>query len=453
MSKDTVAAISTPLGEGGIGIVRISGESAFSVADRIFTSVSGKKVSEIKGYTALFGFVHENGEKLDEAVALKFVSPKSYTGENVVEISVHSGLFVLKQVLRLAVLNGARTANPGEFTERAYLNGKLDLTEAESVMGIISSANAQQLKIAAAAKSGRIGKATEEITDILLKIASGIAVYSDYPDEEFEGANVNDFEKMLGEAEEKLQSLVSSFDVGRMITGGIETAIVGRPNVGKSTLMNMLSGTERSIVTSVAGTTRDVVEDTVMLGDTLLKLYDTAGIRETEDIVEKVGVERAKEKLKNAQLVLAVFDVSEPLTDEDLKLIDSIKETPAIAVLNKTDKGINTDEEAFGDLIKVYISAETGEGKKELEAAVTKKAGLDRLDTCSAVLLTERQKERALNALTAVGKAKDALLSGMTVDAVGVLTDDAVNELFSLTGKRITEEVANEVFRRFCVGK
>jgi len=455
VQKSTIAAISTPLGEGGIGIVRISGESAKSVADRIFRSICGKKISEAAGYTALYGNVVNNGQIIDEVVALVFTSPKSYTGEDTVEISAHGGTYVVKQVLRAALQNGARPAEAGEFTKRAFLNGKMDLTQAESVMGIISATGNQALLASVSALDGAVSQTINSIKGQLLEAASRVAAFSDFPDEEPEFSGIDMLGCLIEDAKTRLDLLLKNYDAGRVLREGINTVIIGKPNVGKSTLMNLLTGCERSIVTSVAGTTRDIVEETVMLGDIKLRLADTAGLHDTEDEVEKIGVERAIQRLKTAQLIIAVFDSSGPLTEQDKKLLETAEGHPIVAVLNKSDLNAVIDEEWFVQkgIPTVTISAKNCEGTELLQSQIERIVGINNLNSDVAVMSSERQRECAERARNLLAEALDILNMGMTFDAIGVIIDDALASLMELTGERVTIEVANEVFKRFCVGK
>ena len=451
MAEKTIAAISTPSGEGGIGIIRISGEESALVADRVFRNINGKTVSSLSGYSALFGHVYNGEELLDEAVVTRFIAPHSYTGEDVVEISCHGGSVVLSLVLRAVLSAGAALASAGEFTKRAFLNGKLDLAEAESVMGLISSKSEQELKIHLAAKSGRISKEIERAETALIALAANFAAYSDYPDEDLPELQPEAFEQLLLEAEGILLTLLSTYDSGKIIRDGIKTAIVGKPNVGKSTLMNLLVGEERSIVTSVAGTTRDVIEERIKCGRLTLSLADTAGIHASNDTVESVGVELAKSRIDTAQLILAVFDAAAPLDNDDLEILSLIRDKKSLVILNKTDKAdIIEMPEGFKT---VKISAKEGTGANELVAAIEEIAGVADLDASSAVILNERQRDLADKALACVSEAKALLLGGYTVDAVSVCVDDALSYLYTFLGKRVTNEVADEVFRRFCVGK
>lgn len=451
----TIAAISTGMAAGGIGIVRISGENAIKIADSIFRSLGGKKIAEISGYSALYGKAVDGEDVLDTAVALLFRAPKSYTGEDVVEISCHGGLYITKRVLRAALSAGAVPAEPGEFTKRAFLNGKMDLTGAESVMNIISAQGEEAEKIALSVLEGGLFKDIKKISDKLLYDMALLSAWVDYPYEEIEELSNENLGSDIRESLESLEKLINNYDTGRIIIEGVDTAIVGRPNVGKSTLMNLLSGTERSIVTEIAGTTRDIVEDTVTLGGTVLHLSDTAGVRETDDTVESIGVDRAIKRLETAQLVLAVFDASRPLSDDDRRLMSLCKGKNAIGIINKTDLVNNylTDELKDNFRKLVFISAKTGDGKNRLEEAVTELLGTADFDTGAAALINERQLECCKNALKALKEAEEALACGLTMDAVTVCLDSAVESLLVLTGEKATESVVNEIFAHFCVGK
>lgn len=453
MKNRTIAAIATPIGEGGIAVVRISGDDAQIIADRIFKSATGRKISELKGYSALFGEVISNGEVIDNAVALNFRAPRSYTGENVVEISVHGGRYVVKDVLRAALASGAFAAEPGEFTKRAFLNGKLDLIEAEAVMGIISAHSKSELNLSYSTLCGKVSREIEEIKEKLVAVAASVAVFSDYPDEELPELNKENFSALLSGAAQKLKSMLDSFDAGKVLREGIDTAIVGKPNVGKSTLMNLLSHKQRSIVTEIAGTTRDIIEDTVMVGDIMLRLSDTAGIHKTEDAVEAAGILLAEEKKKTAQLVLAVFDLSRPIDSNDIALLEGVSKQNTIVVLNKSDIALDLDLNVFEGFEKVFISAKNGEGEEELANIIAKITKVANINPDSAVLGSERQRDCAMRALAAAEDAKAALECGQTIDAVGVCIDDALAALYELTGERATNTVTDEIFRRFCVGK
>ena len=451
----TVAAISTGRAPGGIGIVRISGENAIDIADKVFSSFNGKKLSDLAGYSALYGKAYDETGNIDNVVALVFKAPKSYTGEDVVEISCHGGLFVTDKVLKAVYDAGAIPAEAGEFTKRAFLNGKMDLTSAESVMNIISAQGEQAEKIALGVLEGRLFKEIKKINDKLVYDLALLSAWVDYPYEEIEDLSENNLKEHIDESIEKLEKLINDFSKGQIIMEGVDTAIVGCPNVGKSTLMNLLSGTEKSIVTEIAGTTRDIVEDTVNVGGITLRLADTAGVRETEDVVESIGVDRAVKRLEKAELVLAVFDASRPLTDADRGLIDLCKDKNAIGIINKTDldKNYLADElkEKFSKLI--FISAKTGKGKEELTRAIEQTLGTADFDTSATAIVNERQKDCCKKALDALKDADNALMLGLTMDAVTVCLDSAIENLMILTGEKATELVVNEIFAQFCVGK
>ncbi|MEE0928992.1 MAG: tRNA uridine-5-carboxymethylaminomethyl(34) synthesis GTPase MnmE [Acutalibacteraceae bacterium] len=453
MAEKTIAAISTPAGQGGIGVIRISGEEAITVADRVFKAISGKKLCSLSGYTALFGHIYDGEELIDEAVATVFLAPKSYTGENVCELSCHGGQYVTATVLRACLSAGATLAAAGEFTKRAFLNGKLDLIEAESVMGLISAGSRQELQLQLTAKQGATGRAIEKIEAALLELSADFAAYSDYPDEDLPDLAPENFLRLLTSAREGLSALLSTFDAGKVIREGLKTAIIGKPNVGKSTLMNMLSGEKRSIVTDIAGTTRDVVENTVSFGGLTLILADTAGIRSTDDPVEGVGVDLAKERIASSQLVLALFDGSAQSDADDSDILSLLSPENTVIILNKSDKGQTLSEGDFRGFRVVTLSAKEGHGAEELKSAITEIAGTAELDPSAAVILSERQRDLAQKALSAVCEAENLLSAGYTIDAVSVCVDEALSVLYTIDGKRVTNEVADEVFRRFCVGK
>ena len=453
--NDTIAALSTPLAPGGISVIRISGDNAIEVADKIVKTTSGKKLTSLRGYTAAHGKVYNGDEVLDECVALVFRKPKSYTGEDTVEISCHGGVLVSSKVLRAVFNAGARPAQGGEFTKRAFLNGKMDLSEAEAVMSLISARGEGGMKAALTALDGALSKKIDGYCNILVSAAANMAAWVDYPDDEIPELDFGVLKASLSEVYDGLEALLGRFDAGKAITDGVETAIVGKPNVGKSALMNMLSGFRRSIVTDIAGTTRDIVEETVRVGRVLLNLADTAGIRESEDAVESIGVEMAKDKIENAGLILAVFDVSRGLDESDEEILELCKGREVIGVINKTDLPCKADveriKEALGEVI--FISALKGDGEKELSEAIERALGTDKIDTSQAMLTTERQRRSAEKALSSIREAIDAVEMGITMDAVNVCIDSAIEDLLELTGKKAREAVVDEVFSRFCVGK
>ncbi len=450
-----IAAISTPLGTGGVGIIRISGKNATEIADRIFVSVNGIKLSSSKGYRAYFGRIFDGETAVDEVVCLVFRAPHSYTGEDVVEINCHGGVVLLKKILRLVLQNGAQAAAPGEFTKRAFLNGKLDLSEAESVMTLISAQGEQGANAAFNQLEGSLSRKIEKINSSLLSLAAHIAAWVDYPDDEIEELGNNELYSTIYNAHLELCALLSNFDSGMAVTNGVEAAIVGKPNVGKSTLMNLLTGYDRSIVTEIEGTTRDIVEETVNLNGCILRISDTAGMRETGDIVEKLGVERSRKKLERAAIVFAVFDLSKPLSDEDKELIDECKDKNVIPIINKTDLEPRLDVDYIKNKLgsPLFISAKIGDGYNELCDRVAELMGTKNFDTTSAMLVNERQRICCQKASDALKDALEALNIGLTPDAIGVCIDDAIAALLELTGQKASEAVVDEVFKQFCVGK
>lgn len=454
-SNKVIAAIATAQAAGGVGMIRVSGEKAMEICDKIFNAVSGNKLENSKGYRAHFGRVHDSDGDIDECVALVFRAPHSYTGENVVELSCHGGLYVLKRVLRAVLGAGAVPARAGEFTERAFLNGKMDLTQAEAVMDLIGAQGKQAADAALTALGGTLSREIEVNTEKLVNVCAHLSAWVDYPDEEIEELENDEMLDTVNEVEKALEKLISTYDSGKVLTQGVKTAIVGRPNVGKSTLMNMLVGSQRSIVTSYAGTTRDIVEDTVTLGGISLHLSDTAGIRESDDPIEAIGVDMAKDRLQKSEFVIAVFDGSEELTKEDKDILDFCKDKLCLGVINKTDLDVKVVRSEIAEYIDtiVEISAEKLNGREELESAAAKLLETDRIDTTQAMLTGERQYLAVTEALSCVREAKFALTSGITLDAVNVSLDCAIEKLLELTGRKASDEVVNEIFSQFCVGK
>lgn len=451
----TIAAISTAQGQGGIGVIRVSGEQAFTIVDKIFKSVSGKKIMDIKGYTALFGHIYNNEEVLDEAVVLKYVAPKSFTGENVVEISCHGGMYITKEVLNAVIMAGASLAEPGEFTKRAYLNGKMDLTEAESVMDIISAKSKSAARAALFVKNGALFKKSQQVKQLLLDKAAHLSAWADYPEEDIPEVSEDSIMEAIEESISILEKLLSTYDMGQVVKEGIDTVIAGRPNAGKSTLMNLLVGREKSIVTNIAGTTRDVVEDTVLVGNVMLKLSDTAGIRDTDNEIEKIGVQKTFDKINGAGLVIALFDNNEVLNSEDIDLINKIKDMPCIAVINKIDLEDKVDKKYITDNIEnvVYISAKQQDNIDELKNMIEKIAGTEDFDPSAGIIANERQKNAIRNAVNSLYEAKESLAMSMTMDAITVSLQETIDYLLELTGEKAGEEIVDSVFHNFCVGK
>lgn len=455
MSNKTIAAISTAQGAGGIGIIRISGDNAIDIADKVFKSVSGKKISDIKGYTALYGSVYSDGNKIDECVALLFRNPHSYTGENVVELSCHGGLVVIKNVLRAVLNSGAVLAEAGEFTKRAFLNGKMGLTEAEAVMDIIGAKGNQSAKAAMACLEGKLRKRIDNIKESLINSAAHLSAWADYPEEDIPEVTNDALKLSIQKGIDELENLLSQYDKGKVIKEGIDTVIAGKANVGKSTLMNLLSGCERSIVTNIPGTTRDIVEETIILNDIAINLSDTAGIRTTDDLVESIGVGKAKSRIMNSSLVLAVFDGSRELDSDDIEILSILDKNNTIAIINKSDLECILDTDKIKNYVNhiIFISAKDGSGIEKLEKEIISIMGTDNINSSEGMIANERQRFSAQEALNYLKESLESLEYGMTLDAVTVSLEYAIQSLLELTGERVTEAVVSSVFSHFCVGK
>ena len=451
----TVAAIATPNAAGGIGIVRISGPEAISVAEKIFRPKGSKKLSDMPGYSVLFGSVFNGDSPLDQCIAILYRAPRSYTGEDVVELQCHGGLTLMQLVLRLVLAAGAEPAGPGEFTKRAFLNGKLDLSEAESVMDLISAHGEQAANAAFHALEGSLSREVRADADVLVAASAHMAAWADYPDEDVPALEMDVLIKQYREVRSKLQDLTSRFDAGQAVTAGIDTVISGRPNVGKSTLMNRLLGRDRSIVTSVAGTTRDVIEETARVGNVVLRLSDTAGLHESDDPVESIGIQMAHKRLSHADLILAVFDGNEPLNGQDMQILEACKGRNSIAVINKTDLGNVISEEDVSPYVSaaISISAKDPSCYDRLVEVLENLLGTADFDPGAAMLANERQLKCVERSIACLDEAIEAMELGLTMDAVTVSTDAALEPLLEITGEKVSDTVIEQVFERFCVGK
>lgn len=447
----TIAAIATPHAAGGIAVIRISGENALAIADHVFQTFNGKLPSQMSGYTCAYGRIAH----LDDGILTVFHAPHSYTGEDTAELSCHGGIYVTQQILNAVYQAGAVPAEPGEFTKRAFLNGKLSLTQAEAVMDVISADNARELQFAESMRSGAMVRRVQGVQERLVGVLSGLAAWADYPEEDLPEVAPERLQSDLQAIETDLQQLLSTKDYGRILKSGVSTVIAGKPNVGKSTLFNLLSGCERSIVTEIAGTTRDVVEECVRLGEVTLRLSDTAGLRETADIIEQIGVKIARERLEQADLLLAVFDCQQECSAEDRALLEQAGEKPCIVILNKSDNGAAHPSwmEQMEQYECILMSAKQGSGLSELQAAVEQRFYRGEVTPELGVLANARQVQCAETALEMVKAAETALEDGELLDAVTVLLEEALQALLLLTGERATEAVVEEVFRKFCVGK
>ena len=455
----TICAVSTPLAQGGISVIRISGENALDIAAKVFVPFGGKEVHEMEGHTCAYGKVIDPTDvrQIDDAVLTIFIGPKSYTGENTAEISCHGGVFITKEVLRICIDCGAVLAERGEFTKRAFLNGKLSLTQAESVMELISAQGEQALRSANLTRQGRLFKQISSVSSELIHILGELAAWVDYPEEDLPDIELPTLTASIENALNVINRILDDYDNGLLLRNGVDTVIAGKPNVGKSTLMNMLLGYDRSIVTDIAGTTRDVIEETAKLGDLTLRLSDTAGIRDAENEVEQIGVELARKRLSECDLVIAVFDSSREISGEDRELLDFVDNLnkKLIIILNKSDlaKVISADEmKKYSDHV-IVVSAKNNEGRGEIQSALEEIFALGGFDPDSTIFANERQKACAETAKKYLEQALLALQGGDTLDAVTVTIDYAANALLELTGEKASESVVNEVFSKFCVGK
>ena len=451
----TIAAIATPDAVGGISVIRVSGENAFEICDKCFKAFGHKKAVDMEGYTCAYGLILNDEKRVDDVVLTVFRAPHSYTGEDVAEISCHGGRFITKKILRLILKNGAVPAAAGEFTKRAFLNGKLSLTQAEAVMDVISSGGEAQLRYANALKNGSTFKRVSKIKQSLVEILSSLAAWADFPEEDVPEVENSVLIEQLNTVLKELIKINNTYDEGRIIREGINTVICGKPNVGKSTLMNCLTGYQRSIVTDIAGTTRDVIEECVRLGDLTLRLSDTAGIRDTDDVIEGMGVDIAYDKIDEADLILAVFDSTSPLDDKERELIEKLKDKKCIAILNKIDGELLIDKNLLYSNFEyvVEISAKNFLGIDELRK-ITEQLFLEHTsDADEGIIANERQKSCIEGAIADVEEALSILNTCDMLDAVTVVLDGALAHLMELTGESVSDTVIDDVFSRFCVGK
>lgn len=449
---ETIAAISTPIGVGGISMVRTSGPDAFEISQKVFKAHDGTLLKDMKGFTAKLGNVIHDGKCIDEVIALVFKAPKSFTGENMVQISCHGGIFITRCVLRSLLDSGASMAGPGEFTKRAFMNGKISLEKAESIMGLISSNYERERELNFSSYCGKSGNKIESLKNILIDLLSDLNAEIDYPDEDVPSISDKEIYNRLSDLNDKLNELIKNHDISYVIRNGLRTAIVGAPNVGKSTLMNLISNREKSIVTDIPGTTRDAIEENVIFGDVSLLLIDTAGIRETDDKIEKIGTERSKEIAKSADLIFMMLDSSREITNEELEILNSIDKNKVILILNKKD--IKPDYKCdFLNISRVVrISAKTGEGIEELAREVSNFVNLSSIRNGTLLLATERQYDVIKKAFYELSKIINDLGS-VPRDILIDMIKNVMDILSEFTGENIENYVVDSIFSKFCVGK
>lgn len=460
--EDTICAISTAQGNAGIGIIRMSGNDCFNVLDKIFRlkDLTHLSIDNIKGYTMKYGFIVDDyNNKIDEVLVSFFVNPKSYTRENMVEINSHGGSVVEQIILERCLSNGARIAEPGEFTKRAFLNGRIDLAQAEGIIDIINSKTKMEEKASVNQLEGYLSEKIHEVEKDLLNIMADIEASIDYPEYDEVDITSNNIINSLNIVDDKLNVLVKSFDSGRVIKEGIKTVIIGKPNVGKSSLLNKILKTDRAIVSSIEGTTRDTIEEFITINGIPVNIIDTAGIRKTRNEIEKIGVEKAINISNDAELILAIFDISSEISDDDFKILDLIKDKKAIVIFNKVDLKSQSEDELLkrvNEIDKPYvkISAKTGEGIDELYGLVEKLFNLNDFEDGRNIIITNiRHKNEIERALNNINKARESLDNNMTVDIVAINIKEALNSLANITGENVSEDIINEIFSKFCLGK
>lgn len=454
-----ISAISTPFGKGGIAVIRLSGDGVLSVLDKVFKPVGTKRLCDLPPNTLVYGDIYKEDKLIDRGMAVFFKAPRSYTGEDSAEIHCHGGILLSQMVLEATYLAGAQPAGPGEFTQRAFMSGKMGLSQAEAVIDLIDAQSESKAILAASQADGRLSKRVDAIYSRLMTVVSSIYAYIDYPDEDLTDISVEDMKKALNEIKNDLETLKRTYKTGRAVCEGLNTVIAGKPNTGKSSLLNMLLGEDRAIVTPIAGTTRDTVEETVAAGKVLLRLCDTAGIHEAGDQVEEIGVKKAIEKLEKAELILAVFDGSSPLDKEDSDVIEQLKaltDKTVIVVLNKSDAGNVLTKEQFTDITKYVISISAKEelGKEQLVELIEQIYIDGEIEYSSSCVVTNsRQYASVCLSLSHIDNAVSALDQGFTQDIAGMELELALSELGNLDGRKVTEDVVHNIFGRFCVGK
>ena len=455
---DIIAAISTGNAATAIGVVRISGDGCFALCDRLFRPLYGGALSTQPPRKMIYGDVLDpSGDVLDRVLAVRFPGPNSYTGEDSAEFHCHGSPVVLREVLRSLFALGARQALPGEFTKRAFLSGQMDLTQAEAVIDLIHAETAAAAKNAIAQLDGALRRPLEQVQNALLDVASRFYAVVDYPDEDIEDISPDEVQAALETSETVLARHVATCGRGRVLKSGVRTAIVGRPNAGKSSLLNALAGYERAIVTDIPGTTRDTVEESVLCGGTLLRLIDTAGLRDTEDVVEKMGVERSRAAMESADLILAVADGAD-FTADDREILHMVSRqgTPWVLICTKKDLGGSIPEItglSRSPATVIRLSSVTGEGIDRLESAVAELFPAGNTQDAGSLLTDARQEDAVSRALASIRRAKTAMEAGLTPDAILTDAEDALNALGELTGRTAREDIVSTIFSRFCVGK
>lgn len=446
---DTIAAISTALGAGAISIVRLSGDEAIDIVNKCFV---GKDLNKVESHTITYGHIVEDGKTIDEVLVSVFKAPKTYTRENVVEINCHGGMYVTNRILEIMLNNGARIAESGEFTKRAFLNGRIDLTRAEAVMDVINSQTENALALANGGLRGDVYNMVQGLRKELIDCIAKIEVNIDYPEYEEENYISNEILKpTLSNIKNKLEKILERAQSSLMLKDGIDTAIIGKPNVGKSSILNALTREKKAIVTDVAGTTRDIVEGKITIGGVVLNLIDTAGVRETEDIVEKIGIDKAKEALEKAKLVLLVLDGSRPFEEEDRKLLELTENKERLIILNKSDLPLINEAKDKADII---ITSSDDNDIVNLEEAIKKVCNIKEINNVDATYVgNARQLSKMKEALKSVKEALNSIDFGLPIDIVNIDISNAWNSLGEIIGKVSSDDLLDTLFSNFCLGK
>lgn len=458
MDTDTIAAISTPMGEGGIAVIRVSGPEAVSIADKIY---KGKKsLASVPSHTVNYGFIidPESKERIDEVLVTVMRAPRTFTREDVVEISCHGGMIPVERTLEALLATGARLAEPGEFTKRAFLNGRIDLSQAEAVMDLIRAKTDRAAKMALGQHEGRLSRMINRLRNEILEVLAHLAVNVDYPEYDAEEMTAKLLRERAQEIEREIERLLSTARQGKIIREGIHTAIVGRPNVGKSSLMNALTQENKAIVTDIPGTTRDVIEEYVNVRGIPLRLLDTAGIRETEDVVERIGVERSRQALEQADLILLVLNYAEPLNEEDRRLLQWVRNHMALVIVNKTDlpRKLDLDQvrELSGDLPIITTSLKEERGIEDLEEAISRLFKLGKVDMADGTYVSNARHIHLLKkALESVREVLNGIDAGMPLDMVEIDLKNAWQFLGEVIGDAVAEDLIDQIFSQFCLGK
>lgn len=455
---DTIAAVATSIGEGGISIIRVSGDRALKIVGSIFKGKKDRNLEDIKSYTMRYGNIIDktNGEVIDEVIVSYMKGPKSFTAEDTVEINCHGGVVSTSRVLEEVIKSGARIAEPGEFTKRAFLNGRIDLSQAEAVIDIIRAKTELSMKSALMQSEGRISREINKLRHRLLGVIAHIEATVDFPEEDLEEITGEKVTEDLEQINKEIKALLSTANEGKILREGLNIVIVGKPNVGKSSLLNAILMENRAIVTEVAGTTRDVIEEYINIDGIPIKIIDTAGIRETEDVVEKIGVERSKEKINEADLIILMLDLSRELDNEDKEIIEYIKDRKYILILNKADLESRLNREEIGSLNPhniIETSARTGEGIDDLKRLIKELFFRGEVAATEVMITNNRHKEALLRALERCEAALLTLNSSLSIDLASIDVRSAWSHLGEITGETLEEDIIDKIFSEFCIGK